>query len=286
MAQQHYLTVADQRQVTPQLYWLTLHAPDLARNVRAGQYVLVRCAEVGSYDPLLRRPLFVAAVEEAVGQIGFLYAPNERGLAWLARGQAGAVLDVVGLFGRPLVLNQQTRSVLLIGQGERCTPLLLLAHQAVVRGAAVTLLLGMPHRDALPPAFLLPMDVEYQHVVGNVTDLLLAEESATQDQTLSKKAQRKQRKQPKPLLSEMRAPLIAWADQVCVAAPPDQLELVAHLIRHTRLRWDRGFASVIVEAPLVCGVGACGVCATNTCQGVRMVCADGPVLDLRDIELG
>ncbi|MEM8531254.1 MAG: hypothetical protein AAGF95_10455 [Chloroflexota bacterium] len=286
MAHQHYITIADQRQVTSQLYWLTLHAPDLARHVRPGHYVLVRCAEQGSYDPLLRRPLFVAAVEQAVGQIGLLYTSSERGLAWLARGKAGDTLDVVGLCGRPLTLSQQTRSVLLIGQGERYAPLILLAHQAVAQGSAVTLLLGMPDADALPPAFLLPMDVEYQHVVGNVTELLVAEKPSPQDQALSKKANRKQRKQREPLLSELRAPLIAWADQVCVAAPPDQLQLVAQLIRNTRLRWDRGFASVIVDAPLVCGVGACSVCATETRQGVRMVCADGPILDLRDIEVG
>lgn len=286
MAQQHHITIADQRQITPQLHWLTLHAPDLARHVRPGHYILVRCAEQGSYDPLLRRPLFVAAVEEVVGQIGLLYMPNERGLAWLARGKAGDVLDIVGLCGRPLVLSQQTRSVLLIGQGDRYAPLLLLAHQAIARGAAVTLLLGMPYADALPPAFLLPMDVEYQHVVGNVTDLLVTEETDPQYQVPSKKTNRKQRKQREPLVSELRAPLIGWADQVCVAAPPDQLQLVAQLIRNTRLRWDRGFASVIVDAPLVCGVGACGVCATETRQGVRMVCADGPILDLRDIEVG
>ena len=49
MAHQHLLTIADQRAVTPRLRWLTLHAPDLARGTRAGQYLLVRCAEQGSY---------------------------------------------------------------------------------------------------------------------------------------------------------------------------------------------------------------------------------------------
>ena len=88
MAQQRQLVIADQRAVTPRLRWLTLHAPDLVRGVQAGQYLLVRCAEQGSYDPLLRRPLFVAATEPALGQIGLLYEPSERGLLWLSRGRA------------------------------------------------------------------------------------------------------------------------------------------------------------------------------------------------------
>src|ERR671928_619778 len=105
MALQRLLVIADQREATPRLRWLTLAAPELARSVRAGQYLLVRCAEDGSYDPLLRRPLFVAAAEPALGQIGLLYEPAERGLAWLARGRAGDELDVLGPFGHPFELG-------------------------------------------------------------------------------------------------------------------------------------------------------------------------------------
>src|SRR5215211_1378047 len=108
MVQQHQLVIADQRPATPQLRWLTLAAPELAAHVRAGQYLLVRCAEDGSYDPLLRRPLFVAATEPALGQIGLLYEPADRGLAWLARGRAGDELDVLGPFGHPFELGART----------------------------------------------------------------------------------------------------------------------------------------------------------------------------------
>src|SRR5919199_4381990 len=101
MAQQRLLTIADQRAATPRLHWLTLAAPELARGVRAGQYLLVRCAEAGSYDPLLRRPLFIAAAEPALGQIGLLYEPSERGLVWLSRGRSGDTLDVIGPLGHP-----------------------------------------------------------------------------------------------------------------------------------------------------------------------------------------
>src|SRR5262245_64915801 len=111
MAQQRFFEIADQRAATPRLHWLTLHAPDLARGVRAGQYLLVRCAEQGSYDPLLRRPLFIAATEAALGQIGLLYAPSERGLVWLSRGRGGDTLDVIGPLGRPFELNARTRNL-------------------------------------------------------------------------------------------------------------------------------------------------------------------------------
>src|SRR5262245_14632264 len=166
MAQQRFLEIADQRAATPRLHWLTLHAPDLARSVRAGQYLLVRCAEEGSYDPLLRRALFVAAAEAALGQIALLYEPNERGLAWIAHGRPGDALDVIGPLGRPFAVHDRTRTLLLIGAGSGLAALLLLARETAAKGGSVTLLAGAADVAALPPPFLLPGEVEYQSFAG------------------------------------------------------------------------------------------------------------------------
>ncbi|MBC8162341.1 MAG: hypothetical protein H7Z42_14120, partial [Roseiflexaceae bacterium] len=154
MTNQHVLEVVDNR-LFGELCWLTLRAPELARQVRPGQYLLVRCAGPGSYDPLLRRPLFVAAAEETVGQIGLLFAPAERGLAWLARARPGELIDALGLYGSPFELVRTTRTLLLLGQGPGLPALLLLAAQATQRGCTVTLLAGAPAAALLPPPFLL-----------------------------------------------------------------------------------------------------------------------------------
>jgi dihydroorotate dehydrogenase electron transfer subunit len=267
MAQQRLLTIADQRAVTPRLRWLTLHAPELARGARAGQYLLVRCAEAGSYDPLLRRPLFVAAAEPALGQIGLVYEPAERGLAWLARGRSGDALDVIGLLGHPFALDGRTRNLLLIGGGAGLAALLLLAREAAGRGAAVTLLAGAAHADVLPPPFLLPGEVEYQTSVGfESADFRLQIEHANHHST-----------------NFNLQSAIAWADQVCVALPREHLLALRETIRQVKYRWERGFASALLEGPLVCGVGACGVCAVEMRKGMRLLCSDGPVFDLRDL---
>src|SRR3954468_11214613 len=173
MAQQRQLVIADQRAVTPRLRWLTLHAPDLARGTRAGQYLLVRCAEQGSYDPLLRRPLFTAAAEPALGQIGLLYEPSERGLIWLSHGRGGDTLDVIGPLGHPFALDARTRNLLLVGSGPGLAALLLLARAGAARGA-VTLIAGADDVERLPPPFLLPGEVEYQTISGlQVSDFKL-----------------------------------------------------------------------------------------------------------------
>ncbi|HEU5100181.1 MAG TPA: hypothetical protein VFU22_14230 [Roseiflexaceae bacterium] len=291
MAQQRLLTISDQRSVTPRLRWLTLYAPDLARSVRAGQYLLIRCSEQGSYDPLLRRPLFVAAAEPALGQIGVLYEPSERGLVWLSRGRAGDTLDVIGPLGHPFELDGRTHSLLLVGAGPGLGALMLLAQQGAARGA-VTLIVGAEDVALLPPPFLLPGEVEYQTVVGPATDLLagqLAPGIAEDDKLTSRQAEKAKKRDMAvtPSSRHLVAPSpIAWADQVCAALPLTQLLALRAAIERVKYRWERGFASALLEGPLVCGVGACGVCAVEMRRGTRMLCADGPVFDLRDVELG
>jgi dihydroorotate dehydrogenase electron transfer subunit len=266
MAQQRQLVIADQRAVTPRLRWLTLHAPDLARGVQAGQYLLVRCAEQGSYDPLLRRPLFVAAAEPALGQIGLLYEPSERGLAWLSRGQAGDMLDVIGPLGHPFALEGRTRNLLLVGSGPGLAALVLLARAGTGRGA-VTLIAGADEPERLPPPFLLPGEVEYQTIPGlQIADFKL--------QQAGSKAQ--------SAIYDLQS-AIAWADQICVALPSPELLALRASIERVKYRWERGFASALLEGPLVCGVGACGVCAVELRRGMRLLCSDGPVFDLRDV---
>jgi dihydroorotate dehydrogenase electron transfer subunit len=266
MAQQRQLMIADQRAVTPRLRWLTLHAPELARSVRAGQYLLVRCAEQGSYDPLLRRPLFIAAAEPALGQIGLLYEPAERGLVWLSRGRAGDLLDVIGPLGHPFALDGRTRNLLLIGSGPGLAALLLLARVGAARGT-VTLIAGADDSERLPPPFLLPSEVEYQTVPGlQIADFNLPiAGSGTQSTIYNLQS------------------AISWADQIFAALPSAQLLALRDLIGRVKYRWERGFASALLEGPLVCGVGACGVCAIDMRRGTRLLCADGPVFDLRDV---
>jgi dihydroorotate dehydrogenase electron transfer subunit len=268
MAQQHQLALIDQRAATPRLCWLTLAAPELAHNVRAGQYLLVRCAEVGSYDPLLRRALFVAAAAPALGQIGLLYEPSERGLAWLARGRPGDLIDIVGPLGQPFAIHERTRNLLLIGEGPGLPALLLLARESAARGRAVTLLVGAAADSALPPPYLLPGEVEYQSIIGPAVGLLAGATTAL----------RETKGQNPVSLSP-----IAWADQVCVALPSAQLSALRDAIRAIKYRWERGFASALLEGQIVCGVGACGVCAVELRKRTRMLCSDGPVFDLRDV---
>jgi dihydroorotate dehydrogenase electron transfer subunit len=237
---------------------------------------------------LLRRPLFIAAAEPALGQIGLLYEPSERGLVWLSRGRAGDTLDVIGPLGRPFALDARTRNLLLVGSGPGLAALLLLARAGAARGS-VTLIAGADDSERLPPPFLLPGEVEYQTIVGAATELLAGQSAQAVAEADKETRRQGNRSKPKrdpvsqsPNLPVSQSP-IAWADQIFAALPSEQLLALRESIGRVKYRWERGFAGALLEGPIVCGVGACGVCAVELRRGTRLLCADGPVFDLRDV---
>jgi dihydroorotate dehydrogenase electron transfer subunit len=253
MARQRSVEVADQRDASPKLRWLTLHTPDLARDVRAGQYLLVRCSAADTHEPWLRRALFVAAAQPALGQIGVLYeASSDAGLGWLGRARAGDALDIIGPLGKPFGLAAGTRTLLLIGSGAGLGALLLLAAEALARGASATLLAAAAEPALLPPAFLIPDEIEYQSVIGQPAELYSAQQ-------------------------------LVWADQIGAALAPAQVPALRDAVRAARVRPGREFARVLLAGPVACGVGACGICALTLRGRTRLLCVDGPVVDLRDL---
>ncbi len=260
MARQHTVEIADHRQVTPRLRWLALHAPDLAQDVRPGHSLLVWCNDPGDPYRLLRRPLFVAAARHELGQIALLYAPDEPGLAWLARRIPGDSLNVIGLCGRALPFADRQHNLLLIGAGAGLAALIFAACAAPPH-TIVTLIAIAGDQEGLPPPFLLPSAVEYETIVS--ADLTTAVAGALQPAT-----------GPSPL---------AWADAVVAALPRAALATLVQVIRAVRLRHLPGFAHALIGAPPGCGFGACGVCAIQLSSGVRLPCVEGPWFDVREV---
>ncbi len=259
MAQQLALKIVDQRAATARLRWLTLRRPRWPAACGPANYLLLRCAELGGYDPLLRRALFVAAAEPALGSIGLLYEPSERGLAWPARGRPGDMLDAIGPLGQPFALDERSRNLLLVGQGPGLAALLLLASAASARGCAVTLFAGAADADALPPPFLLSRR-------GRVPS-----SDRTRDR-LARTNQRPRNQEPRTKNRRRRAalvhPFIRLSGRIASSPPCPTTRSRRCTMPFTRSNIAGRAASPArcSKGPLICGVGACGVCATGATQ--------------------
>jgi dihydroorotate dehydrogenase electron transfer subunit len=130
----HELTamVAGVRHPTAHYSVLAFHAPEIAKSVRAGQFVNVLLRP----GPLLRRPFSVYSAVD--GDLEIIYRPVGEGTALLAGLKEGDRVSLLGPLGRPFEFDPGWKSVALVSGGLGVAPMLLAARDARDRGLQVT----------------------------------------------------------------------------------------------------------------------------------------------------
>ena len=132
-------------------YLLTLSAPDQARLVRPGQFIMLKCVENVGEDPLLRRPFTVfnihrharsgkpAGLELLVKDVG-------AGTHKLVQARPGQMLDCLGPQGRGFQISAGMRNkaeiACLIAGGVGIAPLFLLAQNLLAQHVKPILFYG------------------------------------------------------------------------------------------------------------------------------------------------
>jgi len=254
---------------------LSLYLPTgLAQGVLAGRYFLARCGagtmleRQENWSIYLRRALFIATQRPAhrraesssaadladggTDEVWELIVPAgaDPGYRWLTEQAVGASINLIGPLGQGFTVHPPSRNLLLLATPNRAATLLALIDPVLDRGGRVTLVLQTATQDnRLLPRLPLPVEVR-----------LAPNEGAWQRQ-----------------LEET----LSWADQLGAALPAASLPTLADAIRRKRFRLEPGFAQVLVEADLACGVGACLACVVPTPDGgYTRACVHGPVFDL------
>lgn len=252
--------VRENREVAESTYRMRLRAPDVAAHARPGQFVHVRPAPVGefgtfAFDPLLRRPLSILSADPKAGEFEILYDVVGRGTALLARARVADEIDVLGPLGKPFELAAKTRHALLVGGGIGVVPLVMLAEAAISRDVAVTLLAGFRSAAKAFPTSLIPPEAEY--VV------------ATDDGSLGRPG----------FVTAAVPEYLSWADQVFACGPVPMLRALGRLDIPRSLP-----VQISMEEHMGCAMGVCLGCVIETRHGLKRVCRDGPVFNLREIE--
>ena len=57
----------------PGIFRMEIFAPHIVKNIKAGQFINVKCCPEGSRDPLLRRPFSVFDIEKKFNVFSILY---------------------------------------------------------------------------------------------------------------------------------------------------------------------------------------------------------------------
>ena len=235
--------------------WLTL--PEAMQAARPGQFVMAYVGEAD--DPLLGRPMSYHRMRDgsAGREFALLFDVVGRGTDWLSRRRPGDGVRVVGPLGRGFDPRPQVAHMLLVGGGIGCAPLIWLADEFVEQGREVTLVLGGRSAPQLFPAPLLPPAVE-------VVDI-------TEDGSAGERG----------LVTAPFERLLPWSDQAFACGPEPMMRAMFGVLRRSvHAKPVQG----LLEAPMACGLGICYACAIFPQRGgVKLVCHDGPMFDLRDL---
>lgn len=235
--------------------------PGMASICNPGQFFMFQCGE----EALLRRPVSIHSIRQP-DMLQFLYATPVvdgklcrsygRGTHWLTGLKPGNTLDLIGPLGNGYTVDKAAKNILIVAGGIGIAPLRYLAEYALSQGINVTLLMGARTGNALYPTDILPSVM--QTVI--VTD----------DGSSGEKAS----------VIDLIPRYISKADQVFACGPVAMYLAMQGTIQ----QWPADKpVQVSLEVRMGCGFGVCYGCSIRTRHGMKRICKEGPVFNIKDI---
>lgn len=246
------------------LYHLVLTAPQIAKESGPGQFVMVRCADEQSLDPLLLRPLNIFRYHPAAGRIEIIFRVVGRGTDWLARRRPGDSLSLLGPLGRGFSSLEKYHRILLFAGGTGMPALFGLVEQEGKVGSSTehnqefVLLYGARTKEEL--VFL-----DLWQAAGVKVLTATDDGSAGFHGTVTGAAE------------AMRISPGEF-DFYCACGPRPMLQAVQELMAKYGIPGE-----LCLEEAMACGIGACMGCVCETVHGYRRVCTDGPVFPAGEV---
>jgi dihydroorotate dehydrogenase electron transfer subunit len=242
--------VISQAPVMPGVSLAWFESPEIAQSAKPGQFVMVKCGE----ETFLRRPLSIYQTDAKNGKFALLYAKVGKGTQWLSEQQANSYVDILGPLGNDFTIYPKSRNLLLIAGRMGLAPLNFLAIEAQKKGCSVTIKQGSKDffhvfKDEFKPA--------------KVTFLTVTEDGSAGE---------------KGLVIDGLSELLKQTDQIFACGPAGMYQAMAQMpeLKNKPVQ-------ISLEIMMGCGAGVCYGCTIKTKNGLKQVCKDGPVFELRDI---
>ena len=248
--------ILEQREISEQIYSLWLHADDIVREARPGQFVSVYCRDESR---LLPRPISICELDKESGRLRLVYRAVGAGTQEFSSYGPGETLELVGPLGNGFPLDKGYEKPLLIGGGIGVPPMVELAKwlpgdKAIVSG----------YRNG---------DLFLKEELSRNAALYVA----TEDGSAGTKGN---------VLDAVRENRLE-ADAIFACGPAPMLRALKAYAA------EEGIDCYLsLEERMACGIGACLACVctskdvdAHTNVKNKRICKDGPVFAAEEIEL-
>jgi dihydroorotate dehydrogenase electron transfer subunit len=259
MIKQENCIVLHNREIADDIYELVLGGEISGAVSAPGQFVHLKVAD--GFDPLLRRPISIAGIDQQNATFTLVYRSQGRGTKLLSKKSAGDAVDILGPLGNgfPLSAAKRGQRAILVGGGVGVPPLLELAKQLVQNGVSVISVLGFQTANA----------VFYESELARFGEVFVS----TVDGSYGKKG----------FVTDFLSGADFSGEILYACGPTPMLKAV-----ETGMFAPKMYLSL--EERMGCGIGACFACVCHTQAdpdgfSYKKVCSDGPVFQAGEVEL-
>lgn len=243
--------VEEATQLSENVYQIWVHAPQVARHARAGQFLIIRVEETGE-----RIPLTISATKG--DSVRVIYMTVGKTTELLATKKEGDVLsDVVGPLGTPSeIKNYGTVVVIGGGVGIASTPII--AREAKEAGNHVIGIIGARNKD------LLILEDEMEEVCD---ELFITTDDG------SKGVHGFASTVLEDLLKERKI------DCVWIVGPAIMMKVTSRVTIPYKVKTFVSLNPIMVD-----GTGMCGSCRVTVGGETKFACVDGPEFDAHQVD--
>ncbi|MCM1321584.1 MAG: sulfide/dihydroorotate dehydrogenase-like FAD/NAD-binding protein [Bacteroides sp.] len=247
--------ILEKRQLSADVFYFRVHAPDIARNRHAGQFVLVQTdADFGE-----RIPLTIADASAEEGWIALVFQVVGATTLKLSRKNTGDALPVIlGPLGNPTHIEKKG-TVVCVGGGIGVAPLhpIVQAHKAA--GNTVIVIMGARNKD------LLIFEEEMRTLADEL--IIMTDDGSAGTKGLVTEP-----------LKELCARKPAPAEVVAIG-PPVMMKFCAAATEPFNVPTTVSLNTIMID-----GTGMCGGCRVTVGGETKFVCVDGPEFDGHQVD--
>lgn len=248
--------IIEKRRLSELVNYMKIEAPEIARNRKAGQFVIIQTdIEYGE-----RIPLTIADANAKEGWIAIVYQPVGASTFKLAQIEVGEELPaLLGPLGNPSIIEKKDGPVVLVGGGFGVAPLYPIAQAYKEAGNNVTMIMGARNKD------LLIFVDEMKAVCDNVVIM-------TDDGSAGRKGLVTE---PLKEMCESQCP----PAEVVAIGPPIMMKFASQTTEPYKIPTVVSLNTIMVD-----GTGMCGGCRVNIGGETKFVCVDGPDFDAHKVD--
>lgn len=252
--------ILKKRALSESVFLLEVEAPLIARERKAGQFVILMVdTEFGE-----RIPLTIADADSAKGTITLIcQAVGASTMKLCAMGEGDSIPAILGPLGRPTDIRgehgEKPGRVVCVGGGIGVAPMHPIAQALKAAGNEVTIIMGARSKS------LFVMEEEMRKIAGERLILITDDGSSGRKGLVT---------DPLKELCER-----GEVDEVIAIGPPIMMKFCALTTLPFHVKTTVSLNTIMID-----GTGMCGGCRISVGGKTRFVCVDGPEFDAHQVD--